>query len=445
MQNVLKVYLHAVGSESSSKLIGDDEGETNNGDKEVTSEFVTGLVDLITSRLPLFTQSTHLEVQERACFVLEMVRTFSEFREQGVDVSQELRSLFEEALNPVAPKVQKKVPIPEGLDLDQSINDPKADVSSDEDDVLKEKKKRRKQKPTQEESSSDESGFLPATRKDKEQEDAEELARQKEERRQRLASNAANPYMLGARSQRQGKALQEEPNIPIEQLPTSTLSPSGLIVGIGMPKTSSERDSKGRRKRGEKKKEYTVDTTVEMPEGVEEEQLQKDTEEIKDALSQIDITTPLESYETLPVQRHRIVDTQKPKVEEKSAEKKDHKDRKSRHGEEGRRHRSDKDKPERKSKSDKSDKKVKEGSLIDFDLGVESSASATVTSPATVSSPGVETKESYLELESPIDSRVEKKKERHHSGHRDRDSKDSKDRHSRRDKQWYQRRVRGYY
>lgn len=42
-----------------------------------------------------------------------------------------LFSLYE--LNPVAPKAQKKVPIPEGLDLDQYINEPLPDLVSDTD------------------------------------------------------------------------------------------------------------------------------------------------------------------------------------------------------------------------------------------------------------------------------------------------------------------------
>ena len=43
----------------------------------------------------------------------------------------ELRSLFEGELNPVAPKAQKKVPVPEGLDLDEWINEPPSDLEED--------------------------------------------------------------------------------------------------------------------------------------------------------------------------------------------------------------------------------------------------------------------------------------------------------------------------
>jgi len=49
---------------------------------------------------------------------------------------------FSQELNPVAPKAQKKVPVPEGLDLDSWIYEPipeKEPESSDEDDFLNER------------------------------------------------------------------------------------------------------------------------------------------------------------------------------------------------------------------------------------------------------------------------------------------------------------------
>jgi len=49
---------------------------------------------------------------------------------------------FNQELNPVAPKAQKKVPVPEGLDLDSWIHEPVPDPepeSSDDDDFLNER------------------------------------------------------------------------------------------------------------------------------------------------------------------------------------------------------------------------------------------------------------------------------------------------------------------
>lgn len=50
----------------------------------------------------------------------------------GGKVAEDLKILFAGELNPVAPKAQKKVPVPEGLDLDAWINEPPDDSSDDE-------------------------------------------------------------------------------------------------------------------------------------------------------------------------------------------------------------------------------------------------------------------------------------------------------------------------
>lgn len=47
-------------------------------------------------------------------------------------VAEEVSALFAGELNPVAPKAQKKVPVPEGLDLDAWINEPPSDSESED-------------------------------------------------------------------------------------------------------------------------------------------------------------------------------------------------------------------------------------------------------------------------------------------------------------------------
>lgn len=129
------------------------------------------LCDLMQSKLPSFISSGHIEVQERASsasMLVQMLR--QEFVEtaaatpmtddilQGIDVNaggpandgadirseislvaieivQEMALLFAGDLNPVAPKAQRKVPVPDGLDLDAWINEPPPmDGSSSSDD-----------------------------------------------------------------------------------------------------------------------------------------------------------------------------------------------------------------------------------------------------------------------------------------------------------------------
>lgn len=48
---------------------------------------------------------------------------YTELGGHNSTIGKEIASLFDEPLNPVAPKAQKKVPVPEGLDLDEWINE----------------------------------------------------------------------------------------------------------------------------------------------------------------------------------------------------------------------------------------------------------------------------------------------------------------------------------
>lgn len=123
------------------------------------------LCDLMIKKLPAFISSGHIEVQERAssAFILvQMLREqfpssdtqdadsmlvetdkpnkMAEEKEpdsipiSAIEIVQEMAVLFAGDLNPVAPKAQKKVPIPDGLDLDAWINPPPAESSDSSED-----------------------------------------------------------------------------------------------------------------------------------------------------------------------------------------------------------------------------------------------------------------------------------------------------------------------
>ncbi|KAH3760575.1 delta adaptin [Pelomyxa schiedti] len=94
-------------------------------------------LEFIKSRLPFFTNSLDLEVQERACFVTELLRLYEEDTSAqepspgSSDIISEIALLFSEELVPVAEGAQRKVspvsetqtvPVPAGLDLDAPIN-----------------------------------------------------------------------------------------------------------------------------------------------------------------------------------------------------------------------------------------------------------------------------------------------------------------------------------
>ncbi|KAF0699488.1 Aste57867_9958 [Aphanomyces stellatus] len=100
---------------------------------------VDSLAQMILERLPAFVQSEHIEVQERACGVQEIVlglgvglaalsaderanRVFDAAPVSADARVEVLTSFFAEPLAPVGAKAQRKVPLPPGLDLDKPLD-----------------------------------------------------------------------------------------------------------------------------------------------------------------------------------------------------------------------------------------------------------------------------------------------------------------------------------
>ena len=76
--------------------------------------------------------SSDLEVQERASVLLSFIKFVSKHLDKGESLSTELAVFFDGELNPVAQKAQKKVPVPEGLNLDAWINEPPSESGESE-------------------------------------------------------------------------------------------------------------------------------------------------------------------------------------------------------------------------------------------------------------------------------------------------------------------------
>ncbi|KAF7720863.1 AP-3 complex subunit delta-1 [Apophysomyces ossiformis] len=102
---------------------------------ELQGEFIK-VTQVMREKMDMFAGSTDLEVQERAYNAMAIFDIILESASSSTgslaDVPLVLRGLpelfFVYELNPVAPKAQKKVPIPEGLDLDAWINEPLPDL-----------------------------------------------------------------------------------------------------------------------------------------------------------------------------------------------------------------------------------------------------------------------------------------------------------------------------
>ncbi len=117
MQNVLKLVTKLAAFATNAS-----ESEEA---REKASHDLDTAIQLVEGRLPLFTRSVHLEVQERACFLEVLLKLLKEQREAKEDAHMnEFFALSDEPLNPVSSKAQRKVQVPQGLDLDAWIIEP---------------------------------------------------------------------------------------------------------------------------------------------------------------------------------------------------------------------------------------------------------------------------------------------------------------------------------
>ncbi|KAF2077188.1 hypothetical protein CYY_001509 [Polysphondylium violaceum] len=291
MLNSLKVFSHACAVANGEEIVIEDDPDVDTSDRgEITQETVDECLQVLTSRLVIFTQSIYLDVQERACFVNEILKFYTVTKDtQGNSISRELISLFTEQLNPVGPKAQKKVPVPEGLDLDEWINDPKLQdpvESEDEDDMFTPGGNANNRYRDSDDESSH-SGHSPHIKSSNKQHfTKEDIQRQKEER---LSRQAANPFMLGGK----GKRTTAEP----ELAPVATLPKSFGSLSVGTP---------GEKKKKAKPKQFVIDRTTEMPEGAKDSDSEDEKKFNKnDALGQINLNEPLTANDVLYTNRHR--------------------------------------------------------------------------------------------------------------------------------------------
>uniref|UniRef100_A0A8C4MX21 AP-3 complex subunit delta-1 n=1 Tax=Equus asinus asinus TaxID=83772 RepID=A0A8C4MX21_EQUAS len=316
---------------------------------------------LMLERLPQFVQSADLEVQERASCILQLVKHIQKLQAKDVPVAEEVSALFAGELNPVAPKAQKKVPVPEGLDLDAWINEPLSDSESEDEKpkAIFHDEEQRQAKPRQPEA------------------DEEELARVSTPCRLSVQPDNALTLLL----QRYQDAPGVE-HIPVVQIDLSVpLKVPGLPMSDQYVKLEEERRHRQRLekdKRKKKKKEkgrprrhsalhtesdediapaQQVDiVTEEMPENaLPSDEDDKDPNDPYRALD-IDLDKPLADSEKLPVQKHRNAETSKspekedvPVIEKKS---KKPKKKEKKHKEKGREKGRKKEKKEKEEKGE---------------------------------------------------------------------------------------------
>ncbi|KAM8875454.1 AP-3 complex subunit delta-1 isoform 2-T2 [Spinachia spinachia] len=357
-------HIQAVYVQNAAKLFAtvlkSQEGNTDSTAAQETSQ-------LMIERLPLFVQSANLEVQERASCILQLVKYIQKLQQKDVEVAGEVIALFAGELNPVAPKAQKKVPVPEGLDLDAWINEPPSESESEDDQpkaiFAKEETKHSRTRHTEV--------------------DEKELAKRREVRKQEQANN---PFYIKASPSSQ-KVYQEAPgveHIPVVHIDlTVPLKVPGLPMSDQYVKLEEERRQKERveKKKKDKKKRkekgggrrkkrdsgpeseeditpaHMVDiVTEEMPENaLPSDDDEKDPNDPHKALD-IDLDKPLADSEKLPVRSHRAAEALKSPAEDGEAEAAALQEPKKKSSKE-KREKKDKKKDRKKSKDDKKKKK----------------------------------------------------------------------------------------
>uniref|UniRef100_A0A8D2Q570 AP-3 complex subunit delta-1 n=1 Tax=Varanus komodoensis TaxID=61221 RepID=A0A8D2Q570_VARKO len=360
VQNMVKLY--------ASILQQKEQAEEKESAQEATQVMI--------ERLPQFVQSADLEVQERASCILQLMKYIQKLQIKEVAVAEEVIALFAGELNPVAPKAQKKVPVPEGLDLDAWINEPPSDSESEDEKPRtifhdEEQKHSRHRQPEM---------------------DEEELARRREVRKQEQANN---PFYIKSSPSPQ-KRYQDSPgveHIPVVQIDLSVpLKVPGMPVSDQYVKLEEERrhqqklekDKKKQKqkkeKRGKNRRHNSLHTesdediapaqhvdiiTEEMPENaLPSDEDDKDPNDPYKALD-IDLDKPLADSEKLPVQRHRNADGLKSPQEtealpvEKKSKKPKKKEKKHKEKEREREKRK-----ERERKIEEEDKKVIPGAAF---------------------------------------------------------------------------------
>ncbi|KAG9343232.1 hypothetical protein JZ751_014211 [Albula glossodonta] len=355
--HIQAVYVQNAAKLFAAVLCGQEGAPADSQTAQETSQ-------LLIDRLPLFVQSADLEVQERASCVLQLVKYIEKLQQKQVEVGEEVTALFTGELNPVAPKAQKKVPVPEGLDLDAWINEPPSESESEDEKpraVFTEEEPRH-------------------SRQRHPEADEKELARRREARKQEQANN---PFYIKASPTSQ-KGYQDAPgvdHIPVVQIDLSVpLKVPGMSTSDQYVKMEEERRQKNKadKKKKEKKKKrekrgrgrkgdsgpeseeeditpaHMVDiVTEEMPENaLPSDDDDKDPNDPYRALD-IDLDKPLADTEKLPVRTHRPPEALKSPGDEGGGVSEEPKKKSKKE------HREKERKERKKSKEDKKKKKHK--------------------------------------------------------------------------------------
>lgn len=411
MQSILKIFGAAAstGAPKGSVDLLDPMAQPAPVQRTYQTQKLDEITKIMSARLPLFTQSQYLEVQERACFVSEVLSLYIELGNTSIGL--DLVSVFEEPLNPVAPKAQRKVPIPDGLDLDRWINDEPVDTFEETGDGFGLEEIVRDSGSKNQSSFS----FIDSASEQSEPERGKEIRSSR--------NRQSDPFYLPNKAT-QKKTLSED------DIPQTRITPGDLGFSSDKPSYKNKLQEKeaSRSSRSRKQQPIAIITADEDLSG--DELAAPAAEDELDAVHKVDLRAPLGREEVLPVASHRVARLPEKKPEE-SKERRSKSGKSSRSGESSKPHRSrsgksssskdrekdrEKDRDVRKSSSST---KAADSNLINFDpVPITGSNYAPLSSPQVLDEKHASRKHS---------SRKDKDGKEHRSEHRSRSGSKSKD------------------
>ncbi|XP_018561730.1 AP-3 complex subunit delta-1 [Anoplophora glabripennis] len=337
IQNIIKIFAYVMEKHELNQRYDD----------------ILRLCELIIDKMGESIKSGELEVQERASTSLIIVKIVQEevvarkgmgntriMDDEDLDlkpsvdpkdtIAAELLSLFNGELNPVAPKAQKKVPLPEGLDLDVWINEPLEESDSESEPEMTENLFVK----------SDKSRSIYERHHP---EPTEEDIRKSREARKHEQQN--NPhYLKGTNSTETNNSNgngETIDNIPVTelnlnvQLKVAGQKRSDKYLISNVEKKKIKKKSKKKKHRSESSSDENVDTApvvevkrdMELPEGATLSDSESDHGLKDDPHKALDIDLELPTYDYTPKPEKEKRDTEK--KEKKHSKKKTEKDKSS--------------------------------------------------------------------------------------------------------------------
>lgn len=280
------------------------------------------LSQLIIDKMNESIKSAELEVQERASTSLIIMKIIQEEITEKKNsssvimeaddltiskpteplIASELLALFSGELNPVAPKAQKKVPIPEGLDLDAWINEPIVESDSDSEPEMTENLFVKNDK---QDYSGQSARYQPEPTE-------EEIMKSREARKYEQMNN---PHYLKSHSSADKNGNGNADNV-VDNIPVAELNLNIPLKVIGQKRSDKylkmTSDKKKSKKKGKKKKhksesssdEYAdvgpsieVKRDLELPEGATLSDSDSDHNRADDPHRALDIDLDLPTYD----------------------------------------------------------------------------------------------------------------------------------------------------